>query len=254
MDDVAGWTMNNTLLAVEDMGPPGFLLMVLVCISARVTAVPTTVIELAAGCLYGVCGGTIVGALGKTFGAFVPFAVARMVGQRRGWQVPEVIREKYLQSTHTHPVMTTMALRVAPIPCGGPAKDAALGLLGSPSPCQFVLGNMLVYTPFSLVWACIGCQAKNVVAAFELAPQMPPFLRQAMLFAGPMALAALLLGMGVNIWKTWGRGDGSEPAKAHQEQGSGLVADDRPSELMNSVDSTDSSINVRIARSPQSLE
>jgi uncharacterized membrane protein YdjX (TVP38/TMEM64 family) len=251
MDDVAGWTINNTLLAVESMGPPGFLLMVLVCVGARVTAVPTTVIELAAGCLYGVCGGTIVGALGKTLGSFVPFAVARMVGQRRGWQVPEGIREKYLQSTHTHPVMTTMALRVAPIPCGGSAKDAALGLLDSPSPCQFVLGNILVYTPFSLVWACIGCQAKNVVAAFELAPQMPPFLRQVLVFAGPIALAALLLGMGVNIWKTWVRGDGSEPAKTQKEQGSGLVADDSPLELMTSVDS---SINFRTARSPASPE
>lgn len=226
--------VNDALLAVESMGPLGFFMMLVLCVSVRAMSMPTTAVELAAGCLYGVFGGTVVGAAGKTFGAAVPFTVARVVGQRYGWQVPQVI-QKYLQSIHTHPVTTTMAIRVAPIPCGGSAKDTALGLLSCPSPVQFVIANVLVYTPFSFMWACLGCQAKNLVAALEQGPESPPWVKQVMMTLGPMALTGLLLGMAVNVWKMWGRVAGAELGKAHHEDGSSLVSENCPSDLRSPV-------------------
>jgi len=227
-------SVNDALLAVESLGPLGFFMMLLLCVSVRAMSMPTTAVELAAGCLYGVVGGTIVGAAGKTLGAAVPFTVARFFGQRWGWQVPQVI-QKYLQSIHTHPVWTTMALRVAPIPCGGSAKDTALGLLSCPSPIQFVVANVLVYTPFSFMWACLGCQAKNLVAALEQAPEAPPWVKQVTMALGPLALTGLLVGVAVSAWKAWGRGAGAELGKAHQENGSSLVSENGPTDLMSPV-------------------
>jgi len=250
-------TVNDALLAVEGMGPIGFFLMLLLCISVRIMSMPTTPVELAAGCLYGVWGGTIVGAAGKTFGAAAPFAMARMVGQRWGWQVPEGIREKYLQRVSTHPVMTTMALRMAPIPCGGSVKDTALGLLSCPSPLQFVIANALVYTPFSIVWASLGCQAKNLVVALAQVPETPPFVKQVVLFLGPMSLAGILISMAVGIWKTWRQADGAEQQEKQQDKCSAIV-EDGPSDLMTSVGSskvrelTPEKLRCRTARSPTS--
>lgn len=231
---VTSSTVNHALLAVESMGPVGFFMMLVLCISVRAMSMPTTAVEVAAGCLYGVLGGTIVGSAGKTLGAAVPFTVARVVGQRYGWQVPRVIH-KYLQSIHTHPVTTTMAIRVAPIPCGGSAKDTALGLLSCPSATQFVIANVLVYTPFSFMWACLGCQAKNLVAALEQSPQSPPWVKQVMMTLGPLALTGLLLGMAVNVWKMWGRVAGAELGKGIYEDGSSLVSENCPSALRSQV-------------------
>lgn len=251
-------SVNDALLAVEGMGPLGFFLMLLLCISVRIMSMPTTPVELAAGCLYGVLGGTIVGAAGKTFGAAAPFAMARMVGKRWGWQVPEGIREKYLQSVSTHPVTTTMALRMAPIPCGGSVKDTALGLLSCPSPLQFLLANALVYTPFSIVWASLGCQAKNLAVALAQVPETPPFVKQVGLFLGPMSLAAMLISMAVSIWRTWRRAGVVDQSEKQQEKCSSIV-EDAPMDLVTSMgpskvrELTPEKLRCRTTRSPTSL-
>lgn len=201
----SGSMLEDALHAAESMGPLGFFLTIALCFSVSVMSMPTTPVELAAGCLYGAFGGTIVGTVGKTVGAIVPFVVARTVGLRWGWKVPDEIRDKYLRSIQTHPVTTTMAIRVAPIPCGGSAKNTALGLLGCPSSSEFVIANVLVYTPFSFLWASLGCQTKNLVAAMNQVPQPPPAVKWALRTLGPMALIGLLLVLGVTLWRMRGQ-------------------------------------------------
>jgi len=74
---------------LADMGWNGILLYALAFIILATLMVPSSLMKLVAGALFGFTGGVVAGGLGAFFGALVPFFAVRHLGLRR-WVEPHL--------------------------------------------------------------------------------------------------------------------------------------------------------------------
>ncbi len=72
-----------------EMGWTGVLLYALAFVILATVMVPSSLMKLVAGALFGFTGGLVAGGLGAFFGAFVPFYMVRYFGWRR-WLEPSL--------------------------------------------------------------------------------------------------------------------------------------------------------------------
>eukprot|EP00411_Alexandrium_monilatum_P035306 CAMPEP_0175358480 /NCGR_PEP_ID=MMETSP0095-20121207/15020_1 /TAXON_ID=311494 /ORGANISM="Alexandrium monilatum, Strain CCMP3105" /LENGTH=365 /DNA_ID=CAMNT_0016656211 /DNA_START=10 /DNA_END=1107 /DNA_ORIENTATION=- len=130
-------------------------------------SLPTTVIELATGFLYGPVFGFLCSILCKSVGQMCAFLVVLTLRKRRGWQVPAALKPK-LQAIRSKPLLAMVSVRLTPLPLG--IKNYGLAM------CEvdflpYMLAGVMVNTPFSVIWALTGssCLSLSEALAFDMA-------------------------------------------------------------------------------------
>lgn len=180
---------------LQGAGWRGFAALILGFSTWVCFSLPTTPIEVAAGFVYGPVWGSSCGLFGKTAGSCAAFALVRALGRRRGWKVPEALRPR-LVALRTHPLMSMVAIRLAPLPLG--VKNYGLALCEVQA-LPFALASFVVNLPFSMMWAATGasCQTLSEALAFgspAAAPSSTATLRFALLRGAPLVAVAVLVG------------------------------------------------------------
>mmetsp|Transcript_49452 Transcript_49452/g.130690 ORF Transcript_49452/g.130690 Transcript_49452/m.130690 type:complete len:261 (+) Transcript_49452:77-859(+) len=155
--------LSDVVEALQGAGPAGFVGF-LVAFSVWVClALPTVPIEVAAGFLYGKAWGPLCGIICKTTGSCAAFMIARLLGQRWKWKVPDAISSK-LTLLKSRPLLTMVGIRLAPLPLGLKNYGLALSEVGL---ANFMLASIIVNSPFALLWGYVGASCQTLAEAIH---------------------------------------------------------------------------------------
>lgn len=129
-------------------------------------SLPTTLIELATGFLYGPYWGCACSLFCKTMGQLIAFLVVIVLRRRLGWQVPEALKPR-LQALRRTPLLTMLGVRLTPFPLG--LKNYGLALC-EVSFLPYMIAGIVVNIPFSALWAVTGssCHSLREAMAFDV--------------------------------------------------------------------------------------
>lgn len=155
--------LSQVMSLLEGAGPLGYMCFMLCFTAWVVVCLPTTPIEVAAGYMYGPVWGPMSGLLCKTVGSYVALISARLVGQRRGWTLPDRLKPK-LDMLNKQPVATMISIRLAPLPLA--VKNYGLAFTDVSSPA-YIFAASVVNTPFSIMWGAIGASCPSLAEALN---------------------------------------------------------------------------------------
>jgi uncharacterized membrane protein YdjX (TVP38/TMEM64 family) len=81
------WLIAKVTAPLQDMGVWGWILFAVVFAVAATLMVPSSLMKLTAGAMFGFTGGLVAGWLGAWLGAMIPFAIVRWIGpdRARAW-------------------------------------------------------------------------------------------------------------------------------------------------------------------------
>lgn len=151
------------LETLQESGRIGFMAHVLVFSAWVGASMPTTIVELATGFMWGPVWGFFACVLCKSVGSMVCFLVVLLLRRRRGWQVPDALRPR-LSALRNKPLMTMVGVRLAPLPLG--MKNYGLALCDVPF-VPYMIASLLVNAPFSASWAIAGASCSSLTEALS---------------------------------------------------------------------------------------
>mmetsp|Transcript_45693 Transcript_45693/g.146662 ORF Transcript_45693/g.146662 Transcript_45693/m.146662 type:complete len:329 (-) Transcript_45693:50-1036(-) len=154
-------------------------------------SLPTTLVEITTGFVFGPLTGFATCIVCKTVGALIAFLAVRSLRQHFGWKMPSSLLPK-LEALRSRPLLTMVGVRFAPLPLG--VKNYGLAL------CEvdfkaYMVASIMVNVPFSVLWATAGGSCHSIAEA--LAGPSSSFRKQPLLLlllgAGLLAMLALRL-------------------------------------------------------------
>lgn len=189
--------VRQVLEVVEGAGNLGFALLLCFFCAVVCLSLPTTPIELSAGFMYGSIWGCFAGVAGKTVGSFIAYMIARTVGEKRGWKVPEKI-ESYMSALREKPIITMVGIRVAPLPLG--LKNYGLALCKVDA-FSYIVASLIVNTPFSVMWGSLGASCASLGDALNFDTSKVNILGDVPDWAKALLATVAVVGVGFIVMK-----------------------------------------------------
>lgn len=139
---------------IRNHGVSGELLFVAVAVLLTALGLPRQLVAFLGGYAFGLIEGTLLALLGSVLSCIGAFYWARLlargfVARRLGKRVGRL--DAFLR---THPLSTTMAIRLLPV--GHNLATNLIAGVSSMAPLPFLLGSAIGYLPQTLVFALIG--------------------------------------------------------------------------------------------------
>ncbi len=149
------------LHSIRDWGVWGAICLGMLYIPACLLFLPSSLLTLGAGLVYGIAWGTVICSLGLTLGSTTSFLVSRTLA--RGWMEHKIGRHpKFVaidEMVRRQGFKIVLLIRLSPLPID--LTNYALGLTRIPLG-QYVLATWLGKLPGGLVCVYVGSAAKDV--------------------------------------------------------------------------------------------
>lgn len=154
----------ETLKVVNESGPLGAILYVVVFAIYEAFGLPTAIVETVAGAAFGAAKGIVVNGLGKCGGAILAIILTRFffLERVRTRFANNKIIQLVDQSAAAEPIRTVLLLRFTPLP--ELVKHLALAIL--PISLVHVIPAVILHLfPFTILWTLVGLEAAMKLSA-----------------------------------------------------------------------------------------
>lgn len=127
--------------------------------------VPSTLVELCAGFIWGAPLATAVGACAKTIGCTLTFLLGRKIGTQRNWKAPQVLLNRWPSGEHqiARTLLFIFVMRFAPLPLA--MKNIGLALIPEVTWWEFVFATGIWNIATSSLWSVLGGSASSLLEA-----------------------------------------------------------------------------------------